>query len=87
MEKKATPYQKIAHASKTTGLSQYCLRKWCREGIAPHIRSGTTYYINVPELIRIMGVACDSRSDNRKSCDVGTLRASSYAAPLGGDSI
>ena len=43
-----TPFQKIPEACKTTGLSQYYLRKGCKDGTIPHIKSGPTYYINVP---------------------------------------
>ena len=46
-----TPFQKIPEACKTTGLSQYYLRKGCKDGSIPHTRSGQTYYINVPELL------------------------------------
>lgn len=35
-----TPFQKIPDASRTTGLSQYYLRKGCKEGTVPHIKSG-----------------------------------------------
>ena len=45
------PFQKIMEACKTTGLSQYFLRQGCKDGTIPHIRSGSTYYINVPELL------------------------------------
>ena len=45
------PFQKIAEACRTTGLSQYFLRQGCKDGTIPHIRSGSTYYINVPELL------------------------------------
>lgn len=45
------PYQKITDACKTTGLSQYFLRNGCKDGSIPHIRSGATYYINVPALL------------------------------------
>ena len=51
MQTNTTPYQKIALASRTTGLSQYYLRKGCKEGTIPHIRSGTTYYIHVHALL------------------------------------
>lgn len=47
-----TPYQKIAEASKTTGLSQYFLRRGCKTGTVPHVKSGTVYLINVPALLR-----------------------------------
>ena len=46
------PFQKIPEACRTTGLSQYYLRKGCKNGTIPHVRSGPTYYINVPELMK-----------------------------------
>lgn len=46
-----TPYQKIPEACRTTGLSQYFLRKGCKDGSVPHIISGPTYYIDVPALL------------------------------------
>ena len=45
------PFQKIADACRTTGLSQFFLRKGCRDGSVPHVRSGRTYYVNVPVLL------------------------------------
>lgn len=48
------PFQKITEACKTTGLSAYYLRKGCKEGTIPHIKSGGVYYINVPALLRYM---------------------------------
>lgn len=50
-----TPFQKIPEACKTTGLSQYFLRKGCRAGTIPHVKSGDIYYINVPALLRQLG--------------------------------
>lgn len=50
-----TPFQKIPEACKTTGLSQYFLRKGCKDGTIPHIRSGPTYYIDGPALLRKLG--------------------------------
>lgn len=50
-----TPFQKIPEACRTTGLSMYFLRKGCKEGTIPHIKSGPTYYINVPELLKQLG--------------------------------
>lgn len=44
-------YQKIKDACAATGLSQYYLRKGCKDGSIPHIKSGETYYINVPALL------------------------------------
>ena len=46
-----TPYQKIPEACKTTGLSQYFLRQGCKNNTIPHIKSGPTYYIDVPSLL------------------------------------
>ena len=53
---KMVPFQKIPEACKTTGMSQYMLRKMCRDGTAPHIKSGPTYYVNVPALLEQLGV-------------------------------
>ena len=49
------PFQKIADAVKTTGLSAYFLRQGCRDGSVPHIKSGTTYFVNIPALLRKLG--------------------------------
>lgn len=49
------PFLKIADAATVTGLSQYYLRHGCRAGTVPHIRSGTTYFVNVPALLRQLG--------------------------------
>lgn len=46
------PFLKIAEASKMTGLSQFYLRRGCRDGSVPHVMSGTVYMINVPALLR-----------------------------------
>lgn len=44
-------YQKINDAAKITGLSAYYIRKGCKDNTIPHIRSGLTYYVNVPALM------------------------------------
>lgn len=49
------PFQKIMDACKTTGLSQYYLRRGCKNGTVPHIRSGTVYLVNVPALLQKLG--------------------------------
>lgn len=49
------PFQKIAEACKTTGLSMYFLRQGCKNGTIPHIKSGTVYLVNVPALLRQLG--------------------------------
>lgn len=54
MEQQA-PYQKIKEACRSTGLSQYFLRQGCKTGTIPHIKSGPTYYINVPALLEKLG--------------------------------
>lgn len=54
--KQATPFMKIGPASRATGLSQYFLRQGCKEGTVPHIKSGTVYLVNVPKLLRELGV-------------------------------
>lgn len=48
----STPYLKIKDAVAVTGLSAYFLRNGCKDGTVPHIRSGSTIYINVPRLLR-----------------------------------
>lgn len=50
--KTSTPFMKIGAASMATGLSQYFLRQGCKNGTVPHIRSGSTYLINIPKLLR-----------------------------------
>lgn len=50
------PFQSIAQACKTTGLSMYYLRKGCRDGSIPHVKNGTAYMVNVPALLRKLGV-------------------------------
>ena len=52
-----TPFQRIPDACASTGLSQFFLRNGCKDGSIPHIKSGTTYYINVPALLRQLGAA------------------------------
>lgn len=46
------PFLKIPAASKATGLSQFYLRKGCRDGSIPHIMSGPVYLINMPALLQ-----------------------------------
>ena len=42
-EMPTVPFQKIAEACKTTGLSQYYLRQGCKDGTIPHVKSGGVY--------------------------------------------
>lgn len=58
------PYQKIADACQTTGLSQFFLRKGCRDGSVPHVRSGRTYYIDVPALLEKLSINSSGEVDN-----------------------
>lgn len=51
-----TPFQKIKDAATTTGLSQSYLRSGCKDGSIPHIKSGSTYYINIPALYEKLGI-------------------------------
>lgn len=53
--KQVTPFMKIGAASRVTGLSQYFLRQGCKDGSVPHVKSGTTYMVNVPALLRQLG--------------------------------
>ena len=50
------PFLRIKDACKVTGLSAYFLRSGCKNGTVPHIMSGTTYFINIPALLRQLGV-------------------------------
>ena len=46
------PFQRVPAACRITGLSQTYLRAGCKDGTVPHIRSGSTYYINIPALLQ-----------------------------------
>ena len=50
-------FQKIEDAVRTTGLSAYYLRRGCREGSIPCVRSGRTIYVNVAKLLQQYGAA------------------------------
>ena len=56
MKEISPPFQKIPEACKTTGLSMYFLRKGCRDGTVPCVKSVTVYLVNVPKLLRQLGV-------------------------------
>ena len=56
---KNAPFQKISEAVKTTGLSAYYLRRGCKDGSVPCVLSGNTFYINVPLLLKQLGVPND----------------------------
>lgn len=46
------PFQSIADAARTTGLSQYHIREGCKKGTIPHIMCGGHYKVNVPLLLQ-----------------------------------
>lgn len=51
-----TPFMKIKDACRVTGLSCYYLRRGVRDGSIPHVKNGTVYLINVPALLKQLGV-------------------------------
>lgn len=48
-------YQSIKDTVKTTGLSEYFLRRFIAENQSLSVKSGTKIYINVPGLIERLG--------------------------------
>ncbi|MCD8052154.1 MAG: hypothetical protein LUE89_10845 [Clostridiales bacterium] len=53
------PFASIVEASKATGLSQYYLRRGCKSGEVPCVKSGDKYLVNLPALYRKLGVTVD----------------------------
>lgn len=52
MDNKILPvYQPIKDTVKTTGLSEYYLRKLLKAGKLPHIKNGAKIFVNVPRLL------------------------------------
>lgn len=51
-----TPFMSIEEAAAFTGLSQHYLRQGVRNNTIPHIRCGTSYKVNVPQLLDRLGV-------------------------------
>lgn len=51
-----TPFQTIKEACGTTGLSQFYLRAGCKDGSVPCVKSGCKYLVNVPALLKKLGV-------------------------------
>ncbi len=46
-----TPFLKLREAAEVTGLSVFFLRSHCKDGSIPHVKSGSTYYVDVPALL------------------------------------
>lgn len=57
-----TPFLRIKAAARYTGLSEYFLRAGCRNGSVPCIRSGQTFFVNIPALLRKLD-AVEGRDD------------------------
>ena len=53
------PFQTIPNATRITGLSQSYLRTGCRSGTVPHVKSGNVYLVNIPALLRKLGVVTE----------------------------
>lgn len=49
-----TTFAKLKDACTVTGLSMFFLRQGCKDGSVPHIRSGSTYYVNLPALLEML---------------------------------
>ena len=45
------PFMSLSDACKVTGMSVYFLRRSCKDGSCPHIKSGAKYMVNVPALL------------------------------------
>lgn len=56
-----TPFQKIPDACKATGVSQFALRRGCKDGTVPHIKVGTVYLIDVEALLKKLHSEAESR--------------------------
>ena len=50
----AQRFQTIADATRTTGLSQYFIRRGCKDGSIPHVKSGSKFLVNIPLLLEAM---------------------------------
>lgn len=60
------PFQKIEDAVRSTGLSGYFLRRGCRNGSIPCVRSGRTYFVNVPALLRQFAVEVEENEETTR---------------------
>lgn len=50
------PFQSIETAARLTGLGRAYIRQGCIAGTIPHVRRGRCYLVNVPALLRQLGV-------------------------------
>lgn len=47
-----------AHAATVTGLPEFRIRAWIREGKCPGFRAGSRFYIDVPALVEQLDAEC-----------------------------
>ena len=55
----AAPFQPISAAAVMTGLSRWYLLNGCKVGSVPHIRVGSDYRINMPQLLQQLQAATE----------------------------
>lgn len=58
------PFLRIADACAATGLSQHFLRAGCKNGSVPCVKSGKTYYIDVPALLNTLRAQQQTRAEH-----------------------
>lgn len=64
------PFQSVSDTATLTGLSQFALRKRIREGSVKYVKSGSKFYINVPDLLKREGLSMqDLGNGNGKRAD------------------
>lgn len=61
------PFQKIEDAVRSTGLSAWFLRRGCRDGSIPCVRSGRTFYVNIPQLLQQFGATSTIAEDGERN--------------------
>lgn len=69
------PFQKIEDVVRTTGLSAWFLRRGCREGSIPCVRSGRTIYVNVPALLRQFAVEVEANEETTRCTSLFDIRS------------
>lgn len=60
------PFQKIEDVVQTTGLSAWFLRRGCRDGSIPCVRSGRTIYVNVAAFLRQFAVEVEANEETTR---------------------